>query len=177
MQFVFETTYDKSTLPVMAKCLRKTVRKKHSRRSHVFGWIVMALALALSLRPGEDGLTIGVKQVATWAVVLVLFLTLIFEDRLNGYIAGKRMLKGTEKSVAVFDTENTERFVSETEVGKSEFAYEKIVTVAETRDYFVFLLSANHAQIYDKTHLTGGTPEQFGAFIREAAGVDIVFVK
>ncbi len=177
MQFVFETAYDRKTLPVMAKCLRKTVRKKHSRRSHMFGWIVMVLALALSLRPGEDGFTIGAKQVGTWAVVLVLFLTLIFEDRLNGYIAGKRMLKGTEKAVAVFDTENTERFVSETAVGKSEFAYDKIVMAAETQDYFVFLFSANHAQIYDKTHLTGGTTEQFKAFICETVGADVVFVK
>lgn len=177
MQFVFETAYDKNTLPVMAKCLRKTVRKKRSRQSHVFGWIVIALALALSLRSGEGGLELGLKQLATWAVVLVLFLTLIFEDRINGYFAGRRMLKGTEKSVAVFDTENTQHFVSETAIGKSEFAYDKIVMVAETREYFVFLFSANHAQIYDKNHLTGGTPEQFGAFIRESASVDIVFVK
>ena len=46
MKFTFETEYNTKTMSVMAKALRKTIRKKHSRRSHIFGWIVSALSSA-----------------------------------------------------------------------------------------------------------------------------------
>ena len=55
MQYTFETAYDQKTLSVMAKCIRKTVRKARSKRSHLFGWLVVALALLLSLSSGEEG--------------------------------------------------------------------------------------------------------------------------
>ena len=32
MEYIFETNYDKKTLKTMARIVRKTVRKKHSRR-------------------------------------------------------------------------------------------------------------------------------------------------
>ena len=93
MQYSFETTYDQKTLTVMARCLRKTVRRSRSKRSHIYGWIVVVLALLLSFSSGE----VTVKSIVTWLVALVIVLALLFEDRLNGYFARKRMLKGTEK--------------------------------------------------------------------------------
>ena len=48
MEFVFETSYDQKGLTAMARGLRKTLRKKKSRRSHVFGWAVVVLGLLLS---------------------------------------------------------------------------------------------------------------------------------
>lgn len=36
-EFTFETTYNQKAMTTMARALRKTVRKKHSRRSHIFG--------------------------------------------------------------------------------------------------------------------------------------------
>ena len=49
MEFSFETVYDQKAVTAMAHGLRKTIRKKHSRRSHVFGWFVVALTLLLTL--------------------------------------------------------------------------------------------------------------------------------
>ena len=37
MQYTFQTDYNQKSLSVMAKCIRKTARAKHSKRSHVFG--------------------------------------------------------------------------------------------------------------------------------------------
>ena len=54
MEFIFETTYDKEALTVMARALRKTVRKKKSRRSHIFGWIVAALGAFLAVKSHSD---------------------------------------------------------------------------------------------------------------------------
>jgi len=177
MQYTFETAYDQKTLSVMAKCIRKTVRKARSKRSHLFGWLVVALALLLSLSSGEEAFAITAKTVTTWIVAAVIVLALLFEDQINGYFAKKRMLKGTEKALAVFDTDRADRFHSETEVGSSEFSYEKILLVAETERYFVFLFSSSHAQIYDKHSLTGGTVEEFRVFLSERTQKPIIPVK
>ena len=151
----------------MAKALRKTVRKKRSRRSHIFGWIVVALSLLLLMSD-------GFRSIATWIALLIVLIALLFEDRLNGYVAKKRLLPGTDASVAVF-SENG--FVSTTDVGKSEWNYDKIIMIAETVDFFVFIFSANHAQLYDKRHLQGGTVDEFRRFIEMATGKTVQRIK
>ena len=176
MQFTFDTTYDQKALTAMAKCLRKTVRKAKSKRSHIVGWVVVALALLLSWPFGENGFTVDFRKVITWLVMAVMVAALLFEDRINGYFAGKRLLKGTERAVSVFDTES-ETFTSETAVGKSAFSYAGIQQVAEAEDYFVFVFSANHAQIYDKNSLTGGPAAEFRQFITEKTGKPVVPVR
>ena len=55
MKFTFETEYNQKALSVMAKCIRKTARAKHSKRSHVFGWIVIALALGAGILVTGEG--------------------------------------------------------------------------------------------------------------------------
>lgn len=68
-------------------------------------------------------------------------------------------------------------FISETEVGKSEFAYNKIAMIAETDRYFVFVFSASHAQVYDKSNLSGGSVSEFREFIIERTGKTVVPVR
>ena len=177
MSYRFESTYDRAALTAMAKCLRKTVRRKKSRRSHVWGWIVIALAVLLAVMSQKDGFTFDLLAFITGIAAIVLAVVLIFEDRVNGALARKNMLKGTEHAVAVFDPENQAFFVSETAVGKTEFPYDSILVIAETELYFVFILSAIHGQIYDKRNLTGGDADAFRQFIRERTGKEIVPVK
>ena len=45
MELTFETTYNQKAMTTMARALRKTVRKKHSRRSQILGWLITVLAL------------------------------------------------------------------------------------------------------------------------------------
>ncbi len=165
MQYTFETLYNQKSLAVMAKCLRKTIRKKKSKRSHIFGWLVVVLAVLLSFVSGDEGFVIDLRTIITWTAGAAIVIALVFEDQINGYFARKRMLKGTEKAVSVFDTEDPSGFVSETEIGKSEFSYEKIAQIAETKQYYVFVFSENHAQIYDKSTMSGGTTEEFEHFL------------
>ena len=51
MEFTTTTDYDMKTLTAIARALRKTVRKKRSRRAHIFGWIVVLLGTFLLLPP------------------------------------------------------------------------------------------------------------------------------
>ena len=49
MNFTCYTEYDRHALTTMAKVLRHTSRKKHSRRSHTFGYAVLVLGVLLLL--------------------------------------------------------------------------------------------------------------------------------
>lgn len=101
MEFTFETTYNQKALTAMAKGLRKTLRKKRSRRSHIFGWIIVILSILLMVSV-DDGLVFSFRNVVTWVAIIAIAAVTVFEDALNGFIAGKRMLRGTVQSTAVF---------------------------------------------------------------------------
>lgn len=171
MEFTFETRYNPKTMALMARALRKTIRKRHSCRSHIAGWAVVALGLLLATR---DGLTWDFRTVVTLAAVALVVAALLFEDRLNGYVAARRLAPGTEKAMALFTEEG---FVSTTDLGRSEWKYDKILTVAETGDFFVFIFSASHAQLYDKRQMRGGTPEEFRRFLEERTGKGVQQVR
>lgn len=158
----------------MAKALRKTVRRKKNRRTRIFGWIAAALGMLISLLPGEAGIMISFKTVITWLAVLIILAVLLFEDQLNGAVAVRRLPPGTAKAVVTFTAEGYE---SSTELGTSQFKYNNISMLAETPQYFVLEFGANHAQVYDKSSITGGTVENFRCFIEEVTGKHIQQVK
>ncbi len=174
MEFDFRTIYGQKALTVMAKTLRKTVRKRHSRRSHVFGWIVTILALLLVLPIGGREVVINLRTIVTWIAIAAIILALLFEDHMNGYIARKRLLKGISESFCRFTEEG---YYSEVGIGKSEWKYDNIEAIAETKDYFVFIFDASHAQLYDKKSINGGTVEEFRRFITEKTGKTVQMIK
>ena len=61
--------------------------------------------------------------IITWLVIIVMIITLLFEDKINGYIARKRMITGMEKSITTFKEDS---YISETNIGKTEFYYNTI---------------------------------------------------
>ncbi len=164
MEFTFTTAYDQKAFTAMARALRKTTRKAHSRRMHIFGWIIIVLGFLLSWPFGQPTVQISGKTVVTWLVLLVILITLIWEDAFNGYLARKRNLPGLTQSVVTFTADG---YHHTSEVGQSDFPYHNIVMIAETQGYFVFLFSKNHAQVYAKDSLTGGTADAFRQFIQE----------
>ena len=170
MEFKCETAYNQEALSIMAKVIRKTARRKRSKRSHIFGVIVIVLALLFTLPLGNQAFVIDFKTIITWIVVAILIFTLIFEDKINGYVARKRMMPGLAKATVTFREEG---YHSETEVGSSDFKYSTIAMLAETTDYFVFIFGPSHAQIYSKKSITGGTVEEFRAFISNATGKEV----
>ena len=160
--FSFETDYDMNTFISMARALRKTVRKKHSKRSHIFGVGVVVLGMASVFLWGPKVLTI--------AAIAVIILVLLFEDRLNAWVAMKRMLSGMEKAKSDF---YEDRYVSATDIGTTEWHFDKIKAIAEDQGYFIFLFSESHTQAYDKRKMNGGTEGDFRAFIEEKTGIKV----
>ncbi len=170
MEFKCETVYNQEAATIMAKAIRKTVRKKKSRCSHIFAVIVVLLALLLTLPLGNKAFVIDFRMIVTWMIAAILLFTLIFEDKINGYIARKRMLPGLEKATVTFHREG---YHSETELGSSEFKYNTIALLAETDHFFVFIFSQSHAQVYSKNGITGGTIDEFREFLENVTGREI----
>ena len=114
------------------------------------------------------------RTLALLLAIIAIVTVTIFEDVLNGYIAGKRMLRGTIQNTAVFGEEG---YHTSTEVGKSDWIYSTVQAVAETKDYFVLAFSMNHAQVYDKSSISGGTVEAFREFISQKTGKRVQAIK
>ncbi len=174
MEFRFETRCDQRGLTFMARALRKTIRKKRSRRSHIFGWCVVVLAALLIAAQRLLGEPWTLRDALNCGVGLVLIAVLLTEDRVNAFAAKKKMLPGTSSAKSVFREDG---YTSTTEAASTEFHYEAVQQVCETADYFVLLFSQRHGQIYDKATLSGGTVEAFRAFITEKTGKPIAYVK
>lgn len=174
MEFTFETAYDQKAMTAMARALRKTIRKKSSRRSHVFGGIIVVISVLLALPLGAEEPVLDFRSAITWLVALALLAVLIWEDAINGRFAKKHLLPGMGKSVSVFSEEG---YHSVTDLGETAWHYDKISAIAETPAYFVFLFGKNHAQVYDKRTISGGTVEAFRSFIEEKTGKMIQTVR
>ena len=174
MGIQFETDYNMETLTAMAKGLRRTVRKKRSRRVHIFAAVVLILGLLTILATTAGGEPLGASGVVTLLAMLVVILVSLFEDKLNAWFARKRLLPGTEHAAATFEEDG---YVSATSMSESKFSYAQIVAVAETERYFVFALSSHHTQAYDKRTIRGGSVEDFRAFIAEKTGKPVADIK
>lgn len=174
MEFRFETKYDQKGLAAMARALRKTIRKKSSRRSHIFGWCVVALAGLLIAAQRLAGEPWTLRDTLNCGVGAVLIAVLLTEDQVNAFAAKKKLLPGTSSAKCVFREES---YTSTTEAAATEFHYESIQQVCETADYFVLLFSRRHGQIYDKATLSGGTAEEFRSFLTEKTGKPIAYIK
>lgn len=170
MEFRCETVYDRKSLTALAKGLRKTGRSKHSRRAHIFGWVVAVLGTLLIIKD----FTLDAQTIVSMTAVLAILIVFIWEDRINGAIAGKRALPMLRKSSVVFREDG---YSSETELGKSEFGYDHIIAVAELPEHFVFVFSKNHGQVYDKNTLEGGTAEEFRTFLEEVTGKKVQTIR
>ncbi|MCI9579559.1 MAG: YcxB family protein [Oscillibacter sp.] len=174
MEFQFETRYDQKGLTALARALRKTIRKKRSRRSHIFGWCIAALAILLiaARRLLDEPWTL--RDTLNCGVGVILIAILFTEDQVNAFFAKKKLLPGTSFAKSVF-TEKS--YTSTTEAAATEFRYEAVRQVCETADYFVLLFSRQHGQIYDKSSLSGGTAEEFRTFITEKTGKPMAYIK
>ena len=174
MEFRFETKYDQKGLTALARALRRTIRKKRSRRSHIFGWCIVALVILLTAAQGMLDEPWKFRDTLTLGVGVILIVILLTEDQVNAFFAKKNMLPGTSVAKSVFSEES---YTSVTDTAVSEFHYGAVEQVCETEDYFVLLFSQQHGQIYDKATLSGGTAGDFRAFITEKTGKPVVSIK
>ena len=173
IRFAVETTYDIPAMTAMAHVLRRTMRRKHTRISHIAGWILVALALLLAIPLDGSPFVWNRTVVIDLAVAAVLVIVLFGEDPINGWVASRRTLPSIRTGITYF-TDSC--YSSVFPVGKSEWQYSAILQAAETKQYFVLVFSQSHAQVYAKAGFATGSPEAFAFFLEEKTGKPVLKV-
>ncbi len=166
MFFQCQTVYDQRALTAMARSIRKTVRRKHSRRVRIFAWIVLAaavLGVCLTWDSPADMVLNG---------LVAVFMALIIwkEDAINAFWARRSALPGIEACVTSFFPEY---YQTESDAAVSQWNYDRIQALAETGRYVLLILGKNHAQVLDKEQIQGGAPEALIQFLEEKTGLTV----
>ena len=174
MEFRFETDYDQETLTAMARGLRKTIRRKRSRRTHIFAGIVLVIGLASTVLSIASKEPLRARNLLVPLAMLCVIYASLQEDRLNGRVAKRNVLPGTEHAGCVFGEDG---YTIKTSVTESRFSYAQILAVAELPRYLVLALSNNQAQAFDKESLSGGTIEEFRVFLADKTGKPVQQIK
>ncbi len=163
--FEIEQTYDLAALTALCRVARKTVRK-WTRILHTVIWVIFALGTALVLYE----LAYQAFEPDDWPlpVMLALLLALLlFEDKLNGWIALRNLVPGTAHSTTVFADD---AYTVTTDVTVTRWGYENITSLCETERYYFFFLGKKHGQCFDKQGFRVGGSEAFRAFIEQKTG-------
>lgn len=172
MEFSFMTHYDQRTMTVLARVLRKTVRAGYNRRMRMIGLFIVAFAIFLALP--ANGRFSPLTLVTTLLPAAIILLVMVFEDRINGSLAARRVQPEERQVLSAF---NDQGYRTASGKGDAVWRYDNISQVAETPLYFVFLFERSPAQLYDKTRLEGGTAEEFRQFIQARTGLEIQMVR
>lgn len=163
-EYVVETTMDRRAMTALARAARKTLRRRRSRRIRAFGLLVTVLLLLMA----AGGRMVGEER---WWVNLALALFMmavtLSEDAINGLIGLRQVQPGSREVTAVFESS---RYIHRTQAAETHWPYDRIQTVCETGEYFIFLLDGCHGQIYAKRGFTRGTPMAFREFITRKTG-------
>ena len=163
MEFTCHTTYAQKALTAMARAVRKTVRAKRSRIIRIWAWIIIGLlAVSIWISWGD------IWQTATNCVVIAALLLINWkEDALNGYFAKRKALPGTSAADTAF---YPDYYLVKTAAAESKWQYDKILALAETREYLVLVMGKNHALAMEKATLEGGSLPEFRRFLEEKPG-------
>lgn len=174
--FTVKTTCDLKALTIMARALHKTLRKGHSILTRIVTSAFIAALLFIVVGfflIGEAGENM-VMLAFDVGIIVLLFLIMLMEDTLNGWIAGKQMLPGAREVETIFEAGS---FTATTAAVKSTWTYGQIVSICETEEYFVFFLSKKHGQIFDKNGFQDGDVRNFRRFIMDKTGKTILLIK
>lgn len=163
MEFTCHTTYDQKALTAMARAVRKTVRAERSRIVRYQGWIIVGL-LVISL-----WLSWGTLWQVVFSCVVITALLLVYwkEDAINGYFAKRAALPGTDFADTTFYPDH---YLVKTAAVESKWQYDKILALAESRDYLLLVMGMDHAMAIEKASLEGGSIPEFRRFIEEKSG-------
>ena len=162
MEFSFQTLYDHAALTAIARAIRKTYHRRKNVVTRIFMLIVLLLGVYSSTPLSGNEFRITGSNMVCYITLIFIFLTLIWEDGVTALFAKRRLKKGEYMVDAVFDDEGVAIGVSE---NKSYCIYQRIKYLAETKYFYIFIFSENHAEVFEKDSLSGITEEEFRKFI------------
>lgn len=166
MEFTCQTIYDLQTLTVMARTVRKTVRKAAARRARgLAGGSILLFLVLLCASLDTPCVWVG------YALAIAALLLLIWkEDACSAFLSRKCAFPGSEPVHTVFHADCYESQISGVSV---RWPYSSVRLLVEDAHFFIFILGQECAQAYDKAYLAGGSKAAFRRFLEEQTGKSI----
>lgn len=171
MEFNFETVHDTYALTVMAKVLRKLYRKKKSIFYRIFCLLFVAFGVYTSTPLSGREFSFSPSAALCYMTLALVLIAAFFEDTINGFFAQKRMSSAREEINAVF---NEEGYSLESAIDVTHWNYKDVNQLVIKKSYFLIVFNSKYAQIFDMYNLSGGTEEEFCAFVEEKTGKKII---
>jgi len=148
-------------MTALARVVRKTRRKNLAQRvaSAVAG-IELAFVVML-IRAGAGGWQVNL------ALGLLLMACVFGEDRVNGLLSLRQIPPDSREVNTAFQEDG---YTSRTRSGERWWPYRQIRILAETEDYFIFVLDRTHRQVFDKRGFTWGSAEELRTLLERKTG-------
>lgn len=166
MEFTFELNYDFKAMTAMAKAMRAGLQEEQDKKSKIIGWGFAALVVVVLLTSGKFGWV----QMAALVLVACFIAYMIWQDRVNGFLALKKLPEKMRKGTWLFREDG---YFSNTEAGESDYTYESIFAMVESGNYIFLAFHTGQAHIIDLATIQGGTADDFRRLLRKKTSLTI----
>ena len=166
MEFTFELNYDFKAMTAMEKAMRTGLQEEQDKKSKLIGWGFAALVVIVLLTSGKFGWV----QIAALVLVACFMAYLIWQDRINGFLALRKLPETMRSGKWLFREDG---YFSNTEAGESDYTYESIFAMVESGNYIFLVFHTGHAHIIDLATIQGGTADDFRRLLRKKTSLTI----
>ena len=166
MEFTFEMNYDRKAMTAMAHAIRVGLQEEQDKKSKIIGWVFVALTVLILLFSDS----FGWMQIAAGIIIVGFAGYLIFQDQVNGYLAMKKLPTKMRTGKWLFREDG---YFSDTQAGESDYSYENIFMMVESRGYMILVFHEGKAHIIDLSTIQGGTAADFRKLLRRKTSLTI----
>ena len=166
MEFTFKLNYDQKAMTAMARAIRAGLQEEQDRKSKIIGWGFVALTVLILLFSESFGWV----QILASIIIAGFAAYLIWQDQVNGYLAMKKLPEKMRTGTWLFREDG---YFSDTEAGESDYSYENIFIMAESKGYMILVFHEGKAHIIDMSTIQGGTAADFRKLLRRKTSLTI----
>jgi len=166
MEFTFKLNYDQKAMTAMARAIRAGLQEEQDRKSKIIGWGFVALTVLILLFSES----FGWMQIAACVIIAGFAAYLIWQDQVNGYLAMKKLPEKMRTGTWLFREDG---YFSDTEAGESDYSYENIFIMVESKGYMILVFHEGKAHIIDMSTIQGGTAADFRKLLRRKTSLTI----
>lgn len=166
MEFTFDMNYDLKAMTAMARAIRVGLQEEQAKKSNIIGWGFIALTVLILLFSGKFGWV----QILACVLILCFAAYLIWQDKVNGYLAMKKLPAKMRTGKWLFREDG---YFSDTEAGESDYSYKNIFMMVESQGYMILVFHEGSAHIIDLATIQGGTAADFRKLLRRQTSLTI----
>jgi len=166
MEFTFKLNYDQKAMTAMARAIRAGLQEEQDRKSKIIGWGFVAVTVLILLFSES----FGWMQIAACVIIAGFAAYLIWQDQVNGYLAMKKLPEKMRTGTWLFREDG---YFSDTEAGESDYSYENIFIMVESKGYMILVFHEGKAHIIDMSTIQGGTAADFRKLLRRKTSLTI----